>query len=161
MKTAITFLLTVTLALSATFAGSPKHHAVHERGVRANAADSERHLAIDGYDPVAYFTRDKAVKGSNEHTTKWNGKTWRFATADHLQAFERNPAKYAPEFEGQCAFAVAHGKSLSADPEVWKIVDGQLYLNLNDNIQERWENNQADFIRRAHQNWPSVKQGRG
>ncbi|MGD1893307.1 MAG: YHS domain-containing (seleno)protein, partial [Cyclobacteriaceae bacterium] len=112
--------------------------------------------AIQGYDPVAYFTDQKPVKGSDEHTYEWKGATWYFASAENVQAFEANPEQYAPQYGGYCAYAVANGYTAKIDPEAWKIVDGKLYLNYNKKVQADWEANQANFIQQANQNWPKV-----
>ena len=79
--------------------------------------------AIAGYDTVAYFTQNKAVKGSSSHTHKWNGATWHFSSAKNLSLFKANPTKYAPQYGGYCAYAIAKGKAKSIDPAAWKIID--------------------------------------
>lgn len=112
--------------------------------------------AIQGYDPVAYFSDQQPVKGSNEHTYGWKGATWHFATAENAQAFEADPEQYAPQYGGYCAYAVANGYTAKIDPESWKIVDGKLYLNYNKKVQAEWEANQQEFIQQANQNWPQV-----
>jgi YHS domain-containing protein len=112
--------------------------------------------AVGGYDPVAYFTQGKPVKGDGKFTVTCRGATWRFASADNLAKFKANPAAYAPQYGGYCAWAVAQGYTASGDPRNWKIVDGKLYLNYNDDIQARWEKNIPGFIASANKNWPRV-----
>ena len=112
--------------------------------------------AIKGYDPVAYFTQGEPPQGSDAHTTQWSGATWKFANAEHLAKFEANPDKYAPQYGGHCAFAVAKGDLVKIDPNAWSIVDGKLYLNYNRSIQEQWEADRADFIAKADQQWPEI-----
>ncbi|MEM1316419.1 MAG: YHS domain-containing (seleno)protein [Pseudomonadota bacterium] len=112
--------------------------------------------AIRGYDPVAYFTEGRPVEGSSDHELEHDGATWRFASAENLARFQADPAAYAPQYGGYCAWAVAQGKTASIDPEAWKIVDGKLYLNYNASIQERWEADIPGFIEAADANWPSV-----
>jgi YHS domain-containing protein len=115
--------------------------------------------AIDGYDAVAYFTDGKPVKGSAEHTFEWKGATWRFATAEHKAQFEQEPDRYAPQYGGYCAYAVANGATAPGDPSVWRIVDGELYLNLSKSIQSEWEKHIPGFVRSADANWPRLLKG--
>lgn len=113
-------------------------------------------LALGGYDPVAYFTDGKPVKGDAKLTTVHQGAEYRFASAKNLAAFQAAPAKYAPQYGGYCAWAVSQGYTASADPNAWRIVDGKLYLNYNADIQKRWEKDIPGFIKSANSNWPKV-----
>jgi YHS domain-containing protein len=113
-------------------------------------------LAAGGYDVTAYFTQGKPVRGSATHELMLRGVTWRFASADSKARFQANPAAYAPQFGGYCAWAVSQGYLASGDPEQWKIVDGKLYLNFNARAKELWEADQADSILRGQANWPVV-----
>ncbi|MEM7549882.1 MAG: YHS domain-containing (seleno)protein [Bacteroidota bacterium] len=117
---------------------------------------STRGGAIKGYDPVAYFTERKAIKGSDSYTFEWNDAQWYFSTKENLEAFETEPEKYAPQYGGYCAYAVAHGYTAKIDPEAWEIVDDKLYLNYNKSVQGKWEASQSDFIDKADENWPKV-----
>lgn len=114
-------------------------------------------VAIDGYDPVAYFTDDKPVEGDKSITQEWMGATWRFATAEHRDLFAANPEKYAPQYGGYCAYAVSQGKTAGIDPEAWTIVDGKLYLNYNKKIQKTWEKDIPGYIAAADRQWPEIK----
>jgi YHS domain-containing protein len=113
-------------------------------------------LAVDGYDVVAYFSDGKPVKGSSAHTVEWNGAVWRFASAGHQAAFEREPERYAPAYGGYCAWAVANGYSADADPEAWAIVDGRLYLNYDKKVQAKWRQDVPGNIAKADVNWPKL-----
>ncbi len=112
---------------------------------------------LSGYDPVAYFTEGKATRGSGFHVTVRNGVTYVFASKEHKALFEKNPEKYLPLYGGYCAYGVAIAKKFVADPEVWTIVDGKLYLNLDRDIQQKWEKDIPGFIVKAEKNWPSIK----
>jgi YHS domain-containing protein len=112
--------------------------------------------AVGGYDTVAYFTDGRPVKGNAKFATTYNGAEFRFASANHLAAFKANPAKYAPQYGGYCAWAVSQGYTASADPSVWKIVGGKLYLNYNQEIGQKWSKNIPGFIASANKNWPTV-----
>lgn len=112
--------------------------------------------AIKGYDPVAYFTDGKPVKGTKGFAHAWNGATWLFASAANRDAFAADPAKYAPQYGGYCAWAVSQGYTADVDPSAWRIVDGKLYLNYSPKIQKQWEEDAAGNIAKADQNWPGL-----
>ncbi len=113
-------------------------------------------VAVDGTDVVAYFTEGRPVSGTADLTHDWNGKTWRFSTAANRDAFAANPAKYAPQYGGYCAYAVSEGYTASTTPEAWKIVDGKLYLNYSRRVQRRWAKDIPARISSADANWPKV-----
>ena len=113
-------------------------------------------VAVDGYDVVAYFDQGEPVEGSEAFTTRWNGAEWRFASAEHLEAFEADPEKYAPRYGGYCAWAVAQDDTAPGDPHQWSIVDGRLYLNYNAEIQEKWAARKEELIEQADRNWPDL-----
>ena len=113
-------------------------------------------LAIRGYDTVAYFTLGEATKGSKEFEYEWMGATWRFSSAEHLALFEAEPEKYAPQYGGYCAWALAENKLASVDPKQWTIVGDKLYLNYNQKIQNKWLKDRDNLIAEGDKNWPSV-----
>lgn len=114
-------------------------------------------LAVQGYDPVAYFVVGKPVKGSPEFSAAWNGATYWFANAAHLQTFQTDPARFEPQYGGYCAFGVAQGAKPDIDPQAFAVVDGKLYLNLSPGIQKRWQADIPGHIRKASQNWLTLK----
>jgi YHS domain-containing protein len=113
-------------------------------------------IAVQGYDPVAYFKAGKPVKGAKEFSTTWNGAEFRFASAANRDAFKKNPEAYAPQYGGYCAWAVSQGYTAKGDAKFWKIVDGKLYLNYNSSVQKKWEGDIPGFIASANTNWPEV-----
>jgi YHS domain-containing protein len=113
---------------------------------------------LSGYDPVAYFTDGKPMRGSGFHVTDFKGVTYAFTSKKHKKAFEANPEKYVPVYGGFCAYGVAVGKKFVADPEVWKIVDGKLYLNLDRDIQSKWKKDIPGYIETADANWMKIKE---
>jgi hypothetical protein len=114
-------------------------------------------IAINGIDPVAYFTDSAAVAGSDEYELMWQGATWRFATAANLAAFEADPYAYAPQYGGYCAYAMADsGELVSTTPEAWSIMDGKLYLNYSLRFRRKWERNAAEYITAGDANWPQA-----
>lgn len=110
-----------------------------------------------GYDVVAYFTDGKPMRGSGFHVSMHEGVTYAFATEEHKKLFAADPKKYLPVYGSFCAYGVAVAKKFVADPEVWKIVDGKLYLNLDKNIQAKWEKDIAGYIKKADSNWTQIK----
>lgn len=112
--------------------------------------------AIDGTDPVSYFTDGRPIEGNSDITLEWNGATWQFVSKDNRDRFAANPEKYAPQYGGYCAWAVAQGYTASTDPDAWAIVDGKLYLNYSQSVQKQWEGDIPGHIDSANQNWPTV-----
>ena len=123
-------------------------------GVELNASSTG--LALQGYDPVAYFTEGQATPGNWQITASYNDATYRFASEDHKAAFEADPEAYLPQYGGYCAFGAAMGFKFDGDPNQWKIVDGELYLNISKDIQERWLTDVPGYIVRADENWTDI-----
>jgi YHS domain-containing protein len=113
-------------------------------------------VGVGGYDPVAYFKEGKAMKGNGWHVTYHKGVTYVFANKINRKTFEADPEKYLPAYGGYCAYGVAVGKKFVADPEVWKIVEGTLYLNLDKAIQSKWNEDIPGYIKKADANWPKI-----
>ena len=131
--------------------------AILPAGSLAKAVNAARdNVAIHGYDTVAYFDEGRPAKGSAAFTHDWMGATWRFASVEHRDRFAADPDRFAPRYGGYCAWAVSKGYTANGDPEVWKIVDGKLYLNYNPGVKSEWEKDQAARIRSADAKWPSL-----
>ena len=114
-------------------------------------------LAIRGTDPVAYFTGNKAVAGSSEFTSEWNGSTWQFASAENQALFIESPEKYAPQYGGFCAYAVSKGSTASSDPDAWTIHEGKLYLNYSKIVRGLWARDIPGNIAKGDANWPNLQ----
>lgn len=112
--------------------------------------------AVEGYDVVAYHTAGEPVRGSREFSTEWNGASWRFANQENLDLFLADREAYAPQYGSYCAWAMAEGYAAKGDPQYWRIVEGKLYLNFNQEIQDRWERDIPGFIAAADANYPSI-----
>ena len=110
-------------------------------------------LAIKGYDAVAYFKAGKAEKGSATHTFPWHDMTWQFSTKENRDLFAASPEKYAPQYDGWCAWAMTESRLAVTDPEVWKIVDGKLYLNCSREAYEKWSRDIPGHIKKADAIW--------
>jgi YHS domain-containing protein len=113
-------------------------------------------VAIQGYDPVAYFTQSKPVKGSSEFTHQWMNSTWWFSSAEDRDEFARTPEKYAPQYGGYCAYGVSRGHTVTFDPEAWTIIEGKLYLNYSMGVKKTWSEAIPKHIEEANQNWPGL-----
>ena len=113
-------------------------------------------IALTGYDPVAYFKENKPVKGDVQNKLDWKGAHWYFFSSVNRELFRSNPEKYAPQYGGNCAWAVSEGYLAHGNPLVWKIVDGKLYLNFNKPVQMIWEKDIPNHIKKADSNWPTL-----
>ncbi len=116
-------------------------------------------VAIRGYDPVAYFTDDRPVKGDPSHAYQRMGTSWQFANKTNLKTFVDNPEKYAPHYGGYCAYAASSGYIASTHPNARTIYNDKLYLNYSTSIRKRWSKNKDGHIISADKNWPGLKGG--
>ncbi len=130
--------------------------------VFASAALADRvntnsdNIAIEGYDPVAYFTKDAAVPGVPDFQTEWQDATWQFSSADHKALFEANPVKYAPRYGGFCSAGVSLGHRSEIDPNEWMIVDGKLFLSGSKGATKHMNSDLEENIAKADKNWESL-----
>ena len=122
----------------------------------APAAAPEARLGIKGYDPVAYFTLQRATPGSSQFEYQWDEHLWRFATAAHRDLFKSDPVRYAPQFANFCAVALARGEVREANPEYWLISDGKLYL-FGKSIGPDLFRKDPGYVERANQNRALLK----
>jgi YHS domain-containing protein len=112
--------------------------------------------AIKGYDPVAYFTDTKPVKGSPAYKAEYRGSVFHFVSQVNRDAFAANPAKYAPQYNGFCAFGAAGGYKAAIDPAAFTIDQDKLYLNYNQEVRKKWSADIPGFVAKADKNWPAV-----
>ncbi len=120
-------------------------------------------VAIKGYDPVAYFTEAKAVKGSEEFQHEFLGETWQFSSSKNRDLFAGNPIQYAPQYGGFCAAEVhfsdnTTGISANINPEAWRIIDDKLYLFYDQGIAAVFEENAEAMVAKADSMWPKVQE---
>ena len=137
-------LLVAALTVIAAIAGA---------GQRTFLAVDSNHIAIKGYDPVAYFTAGKPTPGMDAYTLRWKGVTYRFASAENRERFKAAPEQYAPQYGGYCAYAMSINRIADIDPARWTIVDGKLYLNNNLLSQTLWSVSTRGKIVSADQHW--------
>ena len=114
-------------------------------------------VAIKGFDPVAFFSVEKAIEGNPQYSFLWNGAKWYFSSAENMEKFKANPENFAPQFGGYCSWAVSQGYTADGDPNAWKVVDGKLYLNYNQQVKEKWEAEQPKLIEAGKKNWEEFK----
>jgi YHS domain-containing protein len=117
---------------------------------KVNTSDGR---ALRGFDAVAYFAVQNAVEGNPKYEFAWNGARWLFSSEENMKKFQAEPEKYAPQFGGYCAYAVSQGYTADGDPNVWKIVDGKLYLNYNEKARDLWEKDLFSLIESGTKNW--------
>lgn len=113
-------------------------------------------VAIEGYDPVAYFTDGKPVKGDAAFRSSYGGSIYQFASAEHKAMFDASPAKYAPQFGGYCAYAASIDTISPVDPKFWEIVDGRLILQHNQRAWDLWHKDPKNNLVLADRNWPGL-----
>jgi YHS domain-containing protein len=113
-------------------------------------------LALTGYDPVSYFSGNTPAKGKAEFTVRHNGLTYRFSSSKNRDAFAATPARYAPQYDGYCAYGVSRGYKVGVDPLAYKVVSGKLYLNYSRSVQRTWSRDIPGYIAKANSNWPGL-----
>ena len=113
-------------------------------------------IAINGIDPVGYFTDAKPVPGSDEFTTGYKGATWQFVSVANRDAFLADPEKYGAQFGGYCAFAASRGYLAPTIPEAWTVYNERLYLNANLRARELWLQDVPGNIAAGEANWPGI-----
>ena len=117
----------------------------------------DKGVAIQGYDPVAYFTQNKAIEGTDEFKSEFQGVTYYFANQKDKNLFDADPDKYMPQYGGWCAYAMGNdGTKVKIDPETFKILDGKLYLFYNfffNNTLTKWNENEKNLKMKADKNW--------
>jgi YHS domain-containing protein len=144
MKKSI-IILYVAFLSATTFAQTAKH------------INLKNGIAIQGYDPVAYFESTKAIEGKKEITAKFNDATYQFASENNKDLFLKNPTHYEPQFGGFCAFGMSEGYEAPIKPEAFTVVEDKLYLNYNLKVREDWSKNKEARIVKATINWGKIK----
>lgn len=123
----------------------------------AQSGTAPMRVVIKGYDPVAYFTDKLPAMGTPKIKYDWDEGRYLFTNAKHQEMFSSNPDRYAPQFGGFCTAGMSKGKKMEANPELWMIVDGKLYVFASPKAKEIAENDSAGMIALAKKNWPEKK----
>lgn len=122
--------------------------------------------AVSGYDVVAYFdlaqnpvgqSQPSAVPGDKDITATYNGATFAFSSEENKARFEADPAAYVPQYDGHCAYGVAKGGKVPGNPNLWRIVDDKLYLNITPNVVGFWEEDIPGNLEISENNWVDIE----
>ena len=145
----LSIILFVALLSATTFAQTAAK--------RTKEFNLENKIAIQGYDPVAYFTQKKAVKGKSSLASTFEGVTYNFSSQANKDTFLKSPTSYEPQYGGWCAYAMgANGEKVEVDPDTFKIVNGKLFLFYNayfNNTLKSWSKDEANLNKKADANW--------
>jgi YHS domain-containing protein len=148
----VLFFLVFTLTLAG--------HAQNKAEVRKQQFNTKGDLALQGYDPVAYFTQNKAVKGLEQHAYAEKGISYHFSSAENMEKFKENPEQYEPQYGGWCAYAMGlNGEKVGIDPNTFKITEGKLYLFYNklfNNTLPDWNKEEATLKPQADHYWQQI-----
>ncbi len=118
-------------------------------------------VAIQGYDPVAFFTDNRPVKGNAQFQSEYHGAKYYFASAEHKTVFDKEPTKFEPQFGGFCAYGASRGNKAPVKIEAWQIVDGRLLMQYDLDVKNSFNKDQAGNLRKADQNWPGLAEKYG
>jgi len=113
-------------------------------------------VAIQGYDPVAYFESSKAIEGKSEIKTEYQKATYYFSTEENKVLFLKSPDRYIPQYGGYCAYGVSENHTSPTDPKAFTIVEDKLYLNYNAKVKELWSKDREERIKKANMNWKEL-----
>lgn len=138
-------ILFVAFISATTFAQNEKHLNIKDK------------IAIQGFDPVAYFESNKAIEGNKEIKSEHNGAIYYFSSESNKSLFLKNPSYYEPQFGGFCAYGMSEGYEAPVKPEAFTIVDSKLYLNYNLKVKEMWSKEQTARIEKAAVNWEKIQ----
>ncbi len=141
--------LVLALATAAIFGSTAALAAPPANTIKPGLFGGRSDTAIQGYDPVAYFMDGKPVKGQDKLAFEYLGAKWKFASQAHLDLFKADPEKYAPQYGGYCAYGVAQDALVSIEPDKFKIINGKLYLNYDQEVQAKWLKDEAGYIKQA------------
>jgi len=122
-----------------------------------SSAGASIRVALKGHDPVAYFTEKRPVRGAPDISYDWDGARYLFSSTKHRSAFVADPDRYAPRYGGYCAGGMSLGRKAEADPKLWKVVDGKLYVFASTRAKETLQKDPAGTIERGGRNWKQLK----
>jgi hypothetical protein len=149
----IGWILCIALACLAVCSARPARSA---EAAPVPAIDATHGVALEGYDAVAYFLDHRPIRGIDTYSHTWSGVVWKFASAEHRDLFAADPERYAPQYGGYCAFAVANRTTAHGSPKQWAVVNDRLFLNNNPLAKKLWDRDRPGHIRAGDQNWPQI-----
>jgi YHS domain-containing protein len=138
-------ILFVAFLSATTFAQTAKH------------INQKNNVAIQGYDPVAYFESSKAIIGKKEINSEYKGTIYQFSSESNKVLFLKNPEYYLPQFGGFCAYGMSEGYEAPIQPDAFTIVDNKLFLNYNLKVKEIWSTERTVRIEKATVNWEKIQ----
>jgi YHS domain-containing protein len=140
--------LLISLAFFGTFAGSVLAGPQYVDGTG---------YAVSGFDVVSYFKAGAPQPGKKEFTVTFNGAKFAFSSAANRDEFQTDPVKFVPAYDGHCAYGVAQGSKVPGSPELWRIVDGKLYLNITKAVQGDWESDIPGYLKKSSAKWTKLE----
>lgn len=154
----ITSLIASLIVYQSAFAQDHSTKSANARETKDVIFKSSTDIAINGYDPVAYFTDHKPEKGKQDFNYKYDGAVWQFSNANHLTIFKKNPEKYMPQYGGFCAYGISHKVGLvKTVPNIWEIVNGKLYLfSPAKKLDKIWQDHPKENIKAGDKEWPKL-----
>lgn len=151
MKNIIVILIISVFSLQQSLAQAP---------LRKKHYNLEKGVAIQGYDPVSYFSQNKATEGNPKTQVVFDGVTYYFSSSSNKDLFLQNPKKFEPQYGGWCAYAMgASNSKVEIDPETFKIINGKLYLffhNFVNNTLTKWNKDESNLKSAADKNWALI-----
>ncbi len=151
MKTKFTFILLFLFSIVGFSQNDAK---------RIQSFNLEKKVAIQGYDPVTYFTKKEAVKGNANFKYVYKGIEYHFSSDENKKIFEKNPDNYEPQYGGWCAYAIGKtAEKVTINPKTFKIIDNKLYLFYNANLTNTlklWNKDEENLYKKANQNWEKI-----
>ncbi len=139
----------LSIGVAALFAGTAVSAAPPVNTLKGGVFGGRANVAILGYDPVAYFTDGRPLKGEPAFVFEWMGAKWQFASQSHLDLFKADPEKYAPQYGGYCAYGVSQDQLVGIEPDKFKVLGGKLYLNYDAEVQAIWLKDPAGYVKQA------------
>ncbi len=114
-------------------------------------------VGAGGYDLVSYQDGKKPLPGNGNFVATVDGVNYIFSSKENLKKFNKNQNKYLPQYGGYCAYGTSVNKKFIGDPNVWEVVDGKLYFNLDNSIKAIWVKDIPGNIKKADKNWKKIK----
>lgn len=127
--------------------------------IAAERGSSDAPLAIDGFDPTVFFDRGAAIRGREENAVQYKGATYWFRTEANKAAFNKAPFQYVPQYGGHGAYGIFLNEVVEADPRLWSVENGRLYLFSTADRRDAWLRSQDSHRRKADRNWPGIEIG--
>lgn len=151
----------ILAAFAASLAVAPIHSTTAQTPPAKVVVNAKNGVALAGFDPVSYFTSTRPVKGSAAITATHLGAIYHFATSENRDLFQKDPAKYAPQYGGYCGYGASRGYLAPVDPEAYTIMNGRLILQNSKKVLELWQKEPEARLKLADENWPKIVEKEG